>query len=87
MTDNGTKLVGRAVLCPPNAWIFVAHSCLKESLRDVFKHSVVMRVKFGQSGSFLVGQSLAFNFLRSIHRAFAVCQKTAIVPVIKLREI
>jgi hypothetical protein len=21
MTDNGTKLVGRAVLCPPDAWI------------------------------------------------------------------
>ena len=41
----------------------------------------------GQSDGLPICQTLAFNFLKPIHRAFAIRHFAAIVPVIKFRQI
>jgi hypothetical protein len=52
-----------------------------------FQNEIRMRRNFVPSIHLPIGQSLAFNFLQAVHRAFAVCHFAAVMAMVKLREI
>src|SRR3984957_113476 len=55
--------------------------------RSRFYQTIGYWAKFIPSTCLPIGQTLAFNFLKSVHRAFAVCHVPTIMAMVKLRKV